>query len=698
MKKAILPVLILFMGISACKKGDTGSYPIEPVPFTEVSIRDNFWSERIKTNRELTIPYAFHKCEETGRIDNFKVAGGIIEGTFNTRRGFDDSDVFKVMEGAAYSLIDHPDKELEEYLDSLIYYVGKAQEDDGYLYTVRTILGDSIDPGARYYNDVNKPRWLGVEQGSHELYNIGHMYEAAVAHYQATGKRNFLDIAIKSADLVCEDFGWGKLELFPGHQEIEIGLVKLYNATGEKKYLDMAKFFLDVRGKTETQWTYNQSHKPVTEQDEAVGHAVRALYMFTGMADIAAITGNQDYLDAMDRLWHNIVDYQLYITGGVGAPGGNEGFAGRYNLSNHNAYCETCAAIANVFWNYRMFLTYGNSKYMDVVERSMYNNVLSGVSMEGNRFFYPNRLESRGGVERSEWFNVSCCPTNISRFIPSVPGYIYAKGENEIFVNLMISSETVINLNDNNVNIVQESGFPWKGDVRLSLEPEKASDFGLRIRIPGWAVDAPVPSDLYSFNKSTTGNITVELNGEAVEYDIDNGYILIDRNWKNASTVNVNFPFEVREIIAHDSVEADRGKIALQAGPIVYCAEWPDQENEKVLNLVLDTSEDLQIENGSPIMGVERSIKGKAHSLKLNEDNTISRTGVDFTAIPYYAWAHRGPGEMAVWIAVDEDAAVNKYFKGYINEYSRLSGLDDYRPGITGTAADSVLKIIDNRW
>lgn len=650
MKKLVFGIWIgmAILNLHCSTKRDS-SYPIEPVSFTEVTITDDFWSGRIETNQKVTIPFAFLKSEETGRIENFKVAGGLTEGTFNTRRGYDDSDVYKVMEGAAYSLIDHPDPALEAYLDSLISYIAAAQEDDGYLYTLRTIMQDEPKTGAFYEQDLEYPRWLGVEKGSHELYNIGHMYEAAVAHYQATGKRNFLDIALKSADLVCDTFGWGKLALFPGHQEIEIGLVKLYHVTGEQKYLDMAKTFLDFRGQTETKWTYNQSHMPVVEQDEAVGHAVRALYMYAGMADIAALTGNNDYLTAMDKLWHNIVDYQLYITGGVGAPGGNEGFAGRYELDNHNAYCETCAAVANAFWNYRLFLTLGEAKYMDVLERSLYNNILSGVSLSGDRFFYPNRLESRGDQARSEWFSTSCCPSNISRFLPSVPGYIYAKAEGEIYVNLLISSETNIDMGKGKVQISQESGIPWNGKVKLTIAPEKPSAFALKLRIPGWASEEAVPSDLYRFTKPLSKTLQVSLNGQKADYRMENGYLVVERKWEGRSSLEVDFPYEVRMIAAHDSVAANQDKIALQAGPLVYCAEWPDQETKTVLDLMIDTTAGFSFTE-APFEGAGNAILGEAFSLSEKADGQVEKQAVKFKAIPYYAWAHRGKGEMAVWL------------------------------------------------
>jgi len=389
------------------------SYPIIPILFTDVQLHDNFWLPRILKNTEVTIPIAFKQSEETGRIKNFEIAGGLTQGTFCSKYAFDDSDVFKIMEGAAYSLMIKPNPELEAYLDSLIYKISMAQESDGYIYTNRTILGDSA------HEMAGPERWSQVSEHSHELYNVGHMYEAAVAHYEVTGKTSFLDIAIKNADLIDREFGWGKIEKYPGHQEIEIGLVKLYRITGDPRYLDLAKFFLDVRGADG--WEYNQAHQKVVDLQEPVGHAVRALYMYSGMADVAALTGDQAFLSAINTIWENIVNKKIYITGGVGQSGGNEGFGPDYELPNLTAYCETCASIANVFWNHRMFLLSGEAKYIDVLERTMYNALLSGVALSGNLFFYPNPLESDSSHKRKEWFGCACCPSNICRFLPSVP-------------------------------------------------------------------------------------------------------------------------------------------------------------------------------------------------------------------------------------------------------------------------------------
>ncbi|NOR14277.1 MAG: glycoside hydrolase family 127 protein, partial [Candidatus Aminicenantes bacterium] len=427
---------------TGCQKKATGDYPVQPVPFTQVQLSDQFWLPRMETNRKVTIPYAFEQCEETGRVKNFELAAGIGEGSFCTVYPFDDSDVYKIMEGASYSLQIYPDPELDKYLDDMITKIAAAQEEDGYLYTARTI--ESEEP-VRW---TEGPRWDNLYMG-HERYNMGHLYEAAVAHYLATGKRSLLDIALKNADLIDSVFGPGKKRGAPGHQVIEMGLAKLYRVTGEQKYLDLAKFFLDERGDDEFRklyGTYSQDHKPVIEQSEAVGHAVRATYMYAGMADVAALTGDADYIAAIDRIWNDVVTGKLYLTGGIGATSSGEAFGGPYNLPNASAYAETCAAIGNAFWNHRQFLLHGDAKYIDVLERVIYNGLISGVALSGDLFFYSNPLASDGQHERSPWFDCACCPSNISRFMPSVPGYVYAQRDNDLYVNLFVQSQVQVDL------------------------------------------------------------------------------------------------------------------------------------------------------------------------------------------------------------------------------------------------------------
>jgi uncharacterized protein len=576
-----LALITLFV-LASCRgaKREPAGYPIRPVPFTAVEVNDQVWAPRIRRNHEVTIPIAFGQSEKTGRIRNFKIAGGLEEGEFQSKYPFDDSDVFKIMEGASYSLQTTPDPELEAYLDSLIRYIGRAQEEDGYLYTYRTIMGDDS------HEWIGSKRWEKTHLLSHELYNLGHMYEAAVAHYQATGKRDFLDIALKSADLVDRDFGWDAIQSYPGHQEIEIGLVKLFRLTGDKRYLDLAKFFLDVRGPGGEE--YSQAHKKVVEQQKAVGHAVRAVYMYSGMADVAAITNDPVYIHAIDRIWHDIADKKLYVTGGIGAAGGNEGFDKPYHLPNRTAYCETCASIANVFWNHRMFLHQGEVKYYDVLERTLYNALLSGLSLSGDRFFYPNPLESYGEHERQEWFGCACCPSNLARFIPSVPGYIYAVSPERIYVNLYIENTAAVDMNGQKVTISQETEYPWDGRIEIKVEPEKEEKFSLLLRIPGWARGEAVPGDLYRFADIAEEEIECTLNGSPLPFTEEDGYLVINRRWRKGDAVEMNIPMPVRKVLAHEKVAEDSLKMTIQRGPLVFCAEGHDQPGKRAMNLVVE--------------------------------------------------------------------------------------------------------------
>lgn len=630
-------------------------YPIQPVPFTQVKMSSGFWYGRMEINRTVTIPYALKLLEETGRIKNFSIAGGLEKGDFCSKYYFDDSDVYKVLEGASYSLMLKRDFQLEKEIDRIISLIAAAQEKDGYLYTVRTM-------GSKKFEKTTGPaRWLN-EQWSHELYNIGHLYEAAVAHYMATGKKSLLDIALKSADLVDDVFGPGKLSLPSGHQEIEIGLVKLYRLTGREKYLKLAKFFLDMRGRylngRESWGEYNQDHKPVVDQDEAVGHAVRACYMYSGMADVAALTGDSAYLNALDKIWNNVAGKKIYLTGGIGATGAWEGFGKDYDLPNASAYNETCASIANVYWNHRMFLLSGDAKYIDVMERTLYNALLSGISMSGDRFFYPNPLESFGTHERSAWFDCACCPGNVTRFIASVANYIYAVGEAGLYVNLFTNNETQINVDGKSVKIKQETNYPWDGQVKISVTPQNEGDtIELNIRIPGWARNMPIAGDLYKFTGLQNEETSVVVNGNKITPEIRNGFAVIKRDWKYGDVVTVKFPMEVRRITANEKVEADRGRIAIQRGPIVYAAEWADNKDGYVRNIILPDDSKLTAEFRPDLLNGVEIIEGSAFGCRLGADKkSIEKSAQSFTAIPYYAWAHRGKGEMSVWIADNESA------------------------------------------
>ncbi|MFA9370874.1 MAG: glycoside hydrolase family 127 protein [Labilibaculum antarcticum] len=648
--KKVLTLLlcVLFFAVNAQKKNTTGGYPISPVPFTSVKVTDSFWGQRLKASREVTIPLAFGKCEETGRYENFINAAHPSDTIKVEGFSFDDTDVYKTIEGASYSMQTFPDKILDKYIDSVLTIVAAAQEADGYLYTSRT-----MNP-AHPHEWAGTKRWEKVEDLSHELYNLGHMVEGALAHYQATGKTNFLNIAKKYADCAVREVGDkpGQVSVVPGHQIAEMALSKLYVATGEQKYLDFAKYLLDKRGYTTIKSEYSQSHKPVLEQDEAVGHAVRAAYMYTGMADVAALTGDTTYVKAIDRIWENIVGKKLYITGGIGATGHGEAFGENYELPNMSAYCETCAAIGNVYLNYRLFLLHGESKYYDVLERTLYNGLISGVSLEGDGFFYPNPLESIGQHQRKPWFGCACCPSNICRFIPSVPGYIYAVHKSDLYVNLFMSNNSEIKVDGKPVVLKQTTNYPWVGDINLEVNPKRKQNFNLKIRIPGWVLGKVVPSDLYTFSDKKKLSYSVKVNGQSVTSQLENGYFTISRTWGKGDKVEVHFDMEPRTVKAHPLVEADQGRVAIECGPIVYCAEWPDNDYS-VLSAVIPQKPEFTVENKPDLLYGINMIHTDAQLLSYNTQGKIEVKDVQLNMIPYYAWAHRGSGEMTVWLSND---------------------------------------------
>lgn len=644
-------IFVLFLMIS-CKEKITETevaktsvtqldYPIQPVPFTSVAIRDDFWSPRLETNRKVTIPYNFQKCKETGRLRNFAIAGGLEEGDFEGIF-FNDSDVFKVIEGASYSLQVHSDPQLESFLDELIAKIAAAQEKDGYLYTNRTINPEKAADGA------GEKRWTNL-QTYHELYNVGHLYEAAAAHFQATEKRSLLEVALKNADLIDSVFGPGKNMGVPGHQEIEIGLVKLYRVTGEKRYLDLAKFFIDQRGNAEGHNTtegkyagkYQQDHVPLAEQEEAVGHSVRAGYFYAGATDVAALTGETAYDEALDKIWNDIVHQKIYLTGGIGAEPKHEGFGPDYELPNATAYTETCAAIALMLWNHRMFLKSGDVKYMDVFERTLYNGFLAGVSLEGNTFFYPNPLEvdgvskfNQGVCGRSPWFDCSCCPVNVVRILPSLPGYMYAVKGNEVYVNLYIGNETEIPLENGNLQLSQTTNYPWEGSVELEILNKKAISAVLKLRVPGWARNQVMDGDLYRYNDNHSPAIVVTINGEPSKTLIENGYITLENDtWSPNDKINISFEMPIRKVVSHELVAANEGKIALERGPLVYCSEEVDNPKGVLGIQIPEEGEELNYSFDSELLGGIGKINGQT-----------------ITAVPYYSWAHREIGEMSVWL------------------------------------------------
>ena len=608
--------------------------PIQEVPFTQVHIQDQFWSPRIETNRTVSIPSAFRECEKNGRFDNFAIAAGLKKGEHRGDFPFDDTDPYKIIEGASYSLAVKYDPQLDHYLDSVISIIAAAQEPDGYLTTCVT------NRCTRLSGWWGSSRWEKIN--SHELYNSGHLYEAAVAHYRATGKRTLLDVAIKNADLVCQVFGPGENQKHvpSGHPIIEMALCKLYKVTGEQKYLEMARYFVEETGRGTDGHKlseYSQDHKPILQQDEMAGHAVRAGYLYSGVADVAALTGDTAYFHALTRLWDNLAGRKLYITGGMGSRAQGEGFGPDYELPNHTAYCETCAAISNVYWNYRMFLATGEAKYMDVLERALYNGVISGVSLSGDKFFYDNPLESQGEHDRQRWFGCACCPGNITRFMASVSGYTYATQAFDIYVNLYIQGSADLQTESGRIALTQTTDYPWNGTVTIKVDPEQAgSSFALRLRIPGWLQQHPVASDLYTYTDAPA-RYTIRVNGSKVRPAVSDGYATISRQWKSGDIVELDLPMNVRRIKAHDKVTADRGMLALERGPVVYCLEGQDQPGGTVFDKYIPDGTDIQAAFDPELLGGITVLSG-----------TVGDT--PFKAIPYSTWNNRGTDQMTVWI------------------------------------------------
>lgn len=642
LKKLLLAAGFLITSpLLAQQKTITGNYPIQPVLFTDVKLTDSFWAPRIKINHDVTIPFTLAKCNETGRIKNFEIAAGEATGKFCTDFTFDDSDLYKIIEGASYAMQISKDPVLEAKVDSLIALIGRAQEPDGYIYTNRTVMGDKAHEWA------GTKRWEKEADLSHELYNIGHLIEAAIAHTHATGKKDFLAIAIKAADRVCEDFGPDKLHIYSGHQIIELALAKLYVETGNKKYLDMGKFFLDIREGGEE---YNQAHKKVIDQHEAVGHAVRATYMYAGMADIAALTQDPSYITAIDNIWEDVVKGKIYLTGGIGSTGNWEGFGAPYHLPNVSAYNETCASIANVYWNYRLFLLHGDSKYFDVLERTLYNSFLSGVGLSGDLFFYPNPLESHGQHARSPWFSCACCPGNVARFVPSVGGYFYAQKDRSIFVNLFAAGTAQFKLPGNSVMLEQKTNYPWEGNIDVLVSPAKTGEFEIKVRVPGWAVNKPLPSDLYTFNDLPKDQPKILINNSPITLKLDKGYVSIKRKWKKGDVISLRLPMAIRKVAANPQVKDDQGKLAVERGPLVYCVEWPDAKDKKVLNLMVPENTALTGKFEPQLLNGVYTIEAPGKSVARTSPTEVTTSDTQVKLIPYYAWAHRGSGEMMVWI------------------------------------------------
>lgn len=663
MKHAVI-VVVSVAGLVAVQAVHTQTppkpgYPIQPVPMSAVRLTEGFWQAKLETNRTVTIPHILQQNEQTGRVDNFRKGAGLMPGDYLGRR-FNDTDIYKIIEAASYTLISHPDPALAKQIDDLIALIAKSQQPDGYLFPARTINPQKPALG------VGTERWQYENTGSHELYNAGHMYEAAVAHFQATGKRTLFDVALKNADLVVKTFGPGRREDAPGHEVVEMALVRLYGATGDRKYLDEAKFFVDERGTdhhaslnyTEPSWLmynerpYRQDDKPVVDQTRAEGHAVRAVYLYSAMADIAAFFQNPAYNTAIDRLWNDVVSKRIYLTGGLGSTGGTESFGDDYYLPNRQAYTETCASVGGLLWAYRMFLKSGDAKYLDAFEQTLYNGYLSGVSLKGDTFFYQNPLESTGQggtAQRSAYFDVACCPANLARMMAQLPGLIYATRGNEVFVNLFVASEADVKLDGGTVHIKQVTNYPWDGTVKFSVSMDHPVTFTLKVRIPGWTGNTPFASDLYSFSSPSTTHIT---GGRGdLGFDVSSqrdGWWTYSVNrpippFPEDGPLYVTYPMPVRRVVANASVKDDVGKAAIQRGPLVYVLEGADNGG-KVLDITLPLNDSLNPEFHPYLLGGVTVLT--ASFLRPGPDGAP----VPVMAIPYYAWANRGRGEMVVWI------------------------------------------------
>ncbi|RKY03663.1 glycoside hydrolase family 127 protein [Candidatus Poribacteria bacterium] len=613
---------------------DTSKSPhakLRPVPIGAVRLADGFWAPRLRTMREVTLPSQHEILEETGRIDNFRRASGKIKGEFKGLY-FNDSDVYKWIEGCAYSLAYERDPKIEELADKVIDEIAEAQDEDGYLNTFFTF-------------EKAGERWTNLRD-MHELYCAGHLFHAAVAYRRATGKDKLLGVALRLADHIWERFGPEGEEGVPGHPQIEMALVELYRETGKRRYLELAKLFIDRRGKGLIGGSpYHIDHKPLRELGEVVGHAVRALYLNCGAADLFMETGEEALMAALERMWLNMTGRRMYITGGVGARYQGEAFGGDYELPNERAYAETCAAVANAMWNWRMLLATGEARFADVMELALYNGALSGISLDGKNYFYVNPLADRGGHRRRRWFDCACCPPNIVRLINSVPGMVYSVSEEGIWVHLYVEGEGRIELGDLQVGLRQLTGYPWEGEVRVEVDPPEEAEFSLMLRVPGWC-----------------GGASISVNGERVEDGAEPGsYFELRRRWRPGDEVEISFAMDVELLTAHPRVESSWGKAAIRRGPLVYCLEQADNPGFDVWCAYVDLNSRSSAGFRPDLLGgvAVVELSGKAADMALWGDDRLyapTRTVLDgmkpvkLVFIPYFAWANREPGPMTVWV------------------------------------------------
>lgn len=670
---ALVPSLVakLAIGLGAASAGVGPMRGLEEIPPNHVRLDGGFWGGRLATHHAVTVPHALDWLEKNGHVTNFDKAAGVFDGELRGHHAF-DSDLHKALEGAMYALQQKDDPKLLKRADALVDRILAAQQKDGFLISCYIVK----DAAKRWEN-------LRLE---HQLYNAGHFFEMAVEHHRLTGQDKALRAARRFADHIAGVFGPGKRYDVGGHEEVELALIKLYRATGEKRYLALARFFLDERGHAhgterkpfdpatavlpakptgrqtaETRRAYRrarnsvrngrmQDHKPLVNQAEAIGHAVRAGYIYSAMADIARFSDAPAYEKAVGRIWRDVVARKMYVNGGIGtAQYHDEGFGDPYLLPNRT-YCESCAGIAHVFWQHRMALLHADARYADVMELALYNAAISGIAISGDAFFYQNPLASRGGRRRT-WIGLACCPTNLTRIIPQVGGLAYARGKGKVFVNLYLAGRAAMKTDDGaTVTLTQETDYPWQGRVRLTVAPQRPAAFALCLRIPGWARGRPVPSDLYRFAQAKTPPAGLTINGQPAKVAVQaDGYVHLQRRWKPGDVVQLDLPMPVRRVYAHEKVEADRGKVALQRGPILYCVEAADHADIDVHRLALPPASALRAEHQPKLLGGVTVLRGKALA--------DGKRPVNLAAIPYYAWANRAQGAMTVWL---DEAAKSK--------------------------------------
>jgi DUF1680 family protein len=646
--------LFLFVFLNTAVFAQKVTPKLENINFSKVTVEDAFWKPRMEKVAEITIPVCMDQTEiKTPRIRNFEITAGLRKGDFEGIF-YDDSDVFKALEAIAYSLKVKNNPEIEKRADGWIDKIAAAQQPNGYLNTFYTL---------------KEPDKKWTDMSMHEDYNGGHLIEAGVAYFNATGKRKLLDVAIKFADHFDSLFGPDKRHWVTGHQELELALVKLYKTTGNKKYLNLADWLLSERGHkhavgyTWTDWrdtAYAQDVLPVKQQTQITGHAVRAMYLYTGAADVAAMTGDGEYFKAMKTVWEDVVHRNMYVTGGIGSSGSNEGFSVDYDLPNEKAYCETCASVGMVFWNQRMNALSGNAQYIDVLEKVLYNSALDGLSFEGDRFFYGNPLASNGQHFRKEWFGTACCPSNIARLVASLGDYIYGVSEKDIYVNLFIGSSTSLTIQDTKVELRQITAYPWNGKVSLEVKPSKKSSFTLRIRIPGWLKGQAVPGDLYQFKEIKQVQLPILLNGVSIPYTEESGYALIEREWKMGDIITFELPMDIKRVTARPELKAANNRVALQRGPLIYCVEGTDNEG-KAWNFILPDNEAIKANFDEKMLGGLMKLQFSAPTVKISADGLdVSTSKQNITAIPYFSWCNRGQTPMQVWLPTKmEDIKIN---------------------------------------